>query len=438
MRIATFNILHGRSRLRTTWSTLDRLAACGARAGRRRARAAGGRPATSPARATADLTAVAAEAMGAVRHRFVAAISGTPGATWMAATGTRAARAPPPTASRCCPASRRQLAGGPAAPHPGAFPMCLPGPQSGDGRPRGAASGDGRAARHPAGAADGREHPPVVRARLEPRSAAPARPGPARLPRTAGADGRPQHDAAPPARWSGLRPLGAAPTFPADVPDRQLDHILTDDGTLRADRCGTGAADLGSSRALLSTFRGREAVVFWRARHLCGVDGAVRRAARCAAAAGAGGLRRPSRADRVEGDGLDDARSRRWPTRRRRHRCPGGGRPSGDRRAADGARARRRQQHTVRLRVAEPGWTMFMVSHFHYDPVWWNTQAAYTSLWTEDPPGRCPADQRLRFGGAPISKWPGANRNTSSCSPRSTTSSRTGTPTPRTAPTCAG
>lgn len=38
---------------------------------------------------------------------------------------------------------------------------------------------------------------------------------------------------------------------------------------------------------------------------------------------------------------------------------------------------------------AEPGWTMFMVSHFHYDPVWWNTQAAYTSAWTEDPPGRC-------------------------------------------------
>ena len=38
--------------------------------------------------------------------------------------------------------------------------------------------------------------------------------------------------------------------------------------------------------------------------------------------------------------------------------------------------------------VAEPGWTMFMVSHFHYDPVWWNTQGAYTSLWTEDPPGR--------------------------------------------------
>jgi alpha-mannosidase len=38
--------------------------------------------------------------------------------------------------------------------------------------------------------------------------------------------------------------------------------------------------------------------------------------------------------------------------------------------------------------VAEPGWTMFMVSHFHYDPVWWNTQGGYTSEWREDPPGR--------------------------------------------------
>ncbi|MQS11084.1 glycoside hydrolase [Streptomyces kaniharaensis] len=33
------------------------------------------------------------------------------------------------------------------------------------------------------------------------------------------------------------------------------------------------------------------------------------------------------------------------------------------------------------VEVAEPGWTMFLVPHFHYDPVWWNTQAAYTSPW---------------------------------------------------------
>ncbi len=41
-----------------------------------------------------------------------------------------------------------------------------------------------------------------------------------------------------------------------------------------------------------------------------------------------------------------------------------------------------------RFVVAEPGWTMFMISHFHYDPVWWNTQAGYTCIWTADPPDR--------------------------------------------------
>ena len=35
------------------------------------------------------------------------------------------------------------------------------------------------------------------------------------------------------------------------------------------------------------------------------------------------------------------------------------------------------------LTVRQPGWTMYMVSHFHYDPVWWNTQAAYTSGWDD-------------------------------------------------------
>ena len=28
--------------------------------------------------------------------------------------------------------------------------------------------------------------------------------------------------------------------------------------------------------------------------------------------------------------------------------------------------------------VAEPGWVMWMVSHFHYDPVWWSTQGEFT------------------------------------------------------------
>ncbi|MBV9022885.1 MAG: alpha-mannosidase [Streptomycetaceae bacterium] len=36
---------------------------------------------------------------------------------------------------------------------------------------------------------------------------------------------------------------------------------------------------------------------------------------------------------------------------------------------------------SVRIRTAEPGWTMYMISHYHYDPVWWNTQGAYTESW---------------------------------------------------------
>jgi endonuclease/exonuclease/phosphatase family metal-dependent hydrolase len=34
-------------------------------------------------------------------------------------------------------------------------------------------------------------------------------------------------------RWSGTRRLAVAPTFSAEIPDRQLDHILTDDHRLR-------------------------------------------------------------------------------------------------------------------------------------------------------------------------------------------------------------
>jgi alpha-mannosidase len=33
------------------------------------------------------------------------------------------------------------------------------------------------------------------------------------------------------------------------------------------------------------------------------------------------------------------------------------------------------------ITVAEPGWTMWMVSHFHYDPVWWNTQGQFAETW---------------------------------------------------------
>jgi alpha-mannosidase len=35
--------------------------------------------------------------------------------------------------------------------------------------------------------------------------------------------------------------------------------------------------------------------------------------------------------------------------------------------------------------AAVTGWTMWMVSHFHYDPVWWNTQSAFTENWYDLP-----------------------------------------------------
>ena len=85
MRIATFNILHGRSlddgrvdvdRLAAAVKTLDADVLGLQEVDRDQPRSLG-----------ADLTAVAAEAMGAVDSQFVAALSGTPGGTWMAATG---------------------------------------------------------------------------------------------------------------------------------------------------------------------------------------------------------------------------------------------------------------------------------------------------------------------------------------------------------------
>jgi endonuclease/exonuclease/phosphatase family metal-dependent hydrolase len=84
MRLATFNILHGRSieddivdldRLATAVASLDADILALQEVDR-----------DQPRSHLADLTAVAAEAMGARAHRFVAALAGTPGATWMAAT----------------------------------------------------------------------------------------------------------------------------------------------------------------------------------------------------------------------------------------------------------------------------------------------------------------------------------------------------------------
>src|SRR3954452_24278 len=85
VRIATFNILHGRSlgdgrvdveRLAEAVKSLDADVLGLQEVDRDQPRSLG-----------ADLTAVAAEAMGAVDQQSVAALAGPPGGTWMAATG---------------------------------------------------------------------------------------------------------------------------------------------------------------------------------------------------------------------------------------------------------------------------------------------------------------------------------------------------------------
>lgn len=85
MRIATFNVLHGRSledgrvdidRFAAAVKTLDADVLGLQEVDRDQPRSHG-----------ADLTAVAAAAMGAVDFRFVASVSGTPGETWSPATG---------------------------------------------------------------------------------------------------------------------------------------------------------------------------------------------------------------------------------------------------------------------------------------------------------------------------------------------------------------
>jgi alpha-mannosidase len=63
---------------------------------------------------------------------------------------------------------------------------------------------------------------------------------------------------------------------------------------------------------------------------------------------------------------------------------------------AEGAGARAEQAATIT--AGEPGWTMWMVSHFHYDPVWWSTQGQFTEarIFLPDAGGGLP-DARTAF-----------------------------------------
>jgi alpha-mannosidase len=66
--------------------------------------------------------------------------------------------------------------------------------------------------------------------------------------------------------------------------------------------------------------------------------------------------------------------------------------------AGDARQNSGRAEQSAMITIAEPGWTMWMVSHFHYDPVWWSTQGQFTEarLVLPDEDGAMP-DNRTAF-----------------------------------------
>ncbi|HEY0217257.1 MAG TPA: endonuclease/exonuclease/phosphatase family protein [Cellulomonas sp.] len=225
MRLATFNILHGRG-LSDGRVDLDRFAA-----------AVRGLDADvvalqevdrdQPRSYQADLTAVAAEAMGAEHHRFVATLHGHPG-TWTAATGEDQ-----PTISAYGiallsrhPVSAWRVLTLPTLPH--RAPMVHRG-----SRRVSWVHDERRAAL--AAVVETPEGPvTVVSTHLtfipvwNVRQLRYLRRACADLPRPLAVTGDLNLPGATPALVTGWRSVGRVLTFPVGVPDRQIDHVLLD------------------------------------------------------------------------------------------------------------------------------------------------------------------------------------------------------------------
>lgn len=224
MRIATFNILHGRSlddgrvdveRLADAVRELDADVLAVQEVDRDQHRSH-----------LVDLTEVAGSAMGATAQRFAAAISGTPGATWVAASGQEQ----PGTATYgIALLSRYPVRSWQVVRLPRIrmrFPMYLPGPRKVlvvREEPRVAVAG---VVETPLGeltvANTHLSFVPgwsAVQLRRLRRDLA-AMPDPLLLVGDLNMPG------SRPARITGYRPLVEQATFPVDAPRRQLDHVL--------------------------------------------------------------------------------------------------------------------------------------------------------------------------------------------------------------------
>jgi endonuclease/exonuclease/phosphatase family metal-dependent hydrolase len=227
VRIATFNILSGRSPVDDQVDE-DRY--------RRAVRAIDADllglqevDRNQPRSQHADLTAIAAEEMGAVAHRFVAALAGTPGATWSAATG---AEQPDSAAYGIAFLSRYDVLGWRVVRLPGA-PVPVPHRFHGRRLPTWVRDEPRAAVVAEVATPDARldvvtthlsflrpwnlRQLRLLRAALEPRTRPLVLLGDLNMgPR-------------PAARVTGMRPLAGGATFPANAPREQLDHILASD-----------------------------------------------------------------------------------------------------------------------------------------------------------------------------------------------------------------
>lgn len=226
MRLASFNILHARSqtddrvdidRFAAAIASLDADVLALQEVDRYQSRSS-----------DADLTAVAAEAMGAPEHRFVAALSGVPGATWMAADGNEQ---PDSAAYGIALLSRYPVHAWHTvrlAPVPLKFPMWFKGsrrPELIRDEPRVAVAA---AVETPHGMVTVADVHLTFVEWWNGRQLALVRDSLATADRPLVLMGDLNMGPARAARITGMRPLVSEPTFPAHTPRMQLDHVLLD------------------------------------------------------------------------------------------------------------------------------------------------------------------------------------------------------------------